>query len=206
MTAARHAPTRMDRVKPVLTITAALAVWLVTTPPAPASGSPKVGIAGGADASGHNYRWTITNNHSSPIVSVEFPHYHADLFFAPEGWGTETTALVNVGYKDAPGECIATVDSPAKGIANGRSQAFGMRIAPLPTRRGGGTVIVRFADGSSARVDSVELPRPERIGDKYLPLIGLGMIFLVWVVFRAVRGRGSPHAPACGTSPPPPAG
>ncbi|MGB2985820.1 MAG: hypothetical protein WBE26_08045 [Phycisphaerae bacterium] len=148
----------------------------------------KVTITGGADASGQNYTWTVTNKHTSPIVYVEFPHYHAGLFFAPKGWSTESTALVRVGYKDEPGVCIAKSDSPTAGISAGQSVTFRMGIAPLPTRRGKGTVRVRFADGTEAGVTGVELPQPEVIGDKYAPLIGLGAIFLVWMVVRTVRG------------------
>ena len=43
-------------------------------------------IEGEPDESGHNYQWTVTNQHDSPIVEIEFPHFRADLFTAPEGW------------------------------------------------------------------------------------------------------------------------
>ena len=58
----------------------------------------RVTIVGGADATGHRYTWTVTNEDTSPIVYVEFPHYRANLFFSPHGWSTdESTFLVNVG-------------------------------------------------------------------------------------------------------------
>ena len=40
----------------------------------------QVRITGGPDPSGHNYAWTVANEDTSPIVRVEFPHIHADLF------------------------------------------------------------------------------------------------------------------------------
>src|SRR5437868_3393823 len=43
------------------------------------------------DASGQNYAWIVTNNHTSPIVYVEFPHYHADTFHTPDGWDQKCT-------------------------------------------------------------------------------------------------------------------
>ncbi|UCC29594.1 MAG: hypothetical protein JSU86_15490 [Phycisphaerales bacterium] len=152
-----------------------------------AAEEPKVTIVGGADASGHNYSWTVTNEYTSPIVYLEFPHYHADLFFAPESWSTETTALVNVGSKDKPGVCIARAESPAVGILPGRALNFGMRVAPLPTRRGQGTVLVRFADGTESGIAGVGLPQPGSAWDEYASLIGLGTIFLLWIIFRARR-------------------
>ncbi len=160
---------------------------VAVVPPVTAADKPKVTITGGADASGQHYAWTVTNRHTSPIVYVEFPHYHADLFFAPENWSTKTTALVNVGYKDEPGVCIARVESPAAGIHLGGALDFGMRIAPLPTKRGKGTVLVRFADGTESGVAGVELPQPRGVWDKYASLIGLGAIFLLWIIFRARR-------------------
>ena len=160
---------------------------VAVVPPVTAADKPKVTITGGADASGQHYAWTVTNGHTSPIVYLEFPHYHADLFFAPENWSAETTALVNVGYKDEPGVCIARAESPVAGIHLGGALDFGMRIAPLPTKRGKGTVLVRFADGTESGVAGVELPQPRGVWDKYASLIGLGAIFLLWIIFRARR-------------------
>ena len=160
---------------------------MIAVSPAALADRPKVTIVGGADASGHNYSWTVTNGYTSPIVYVEFPHYHADLFFAPKSWSTETTALVNVGSKDEPGVCIARAESPAAGIPPGRALNFGMRVAPLPTRRGQGTVLIRFADGTESSVTGVGLPQPGSVWDEYASLIGLGTIFLLWIIFRARR-------------------
>ena len=163
--------------------------WLITAAYAVASDTPKVSITGGADTSGQNYTWTVTNHYASPIVFVEFPHYHAGVFFPPKGWESEATAIVEIGYKEEPGVCIGRTDSLDLAIDKGESGAFRMKIAPLPTRRGKGTVRVRFADRTEAAVAGVELPQQELIGDQYAPLIGLGVIFLVFVIVRTVRAK-----------------
>ena len=166
--------------------------WLLLAPPGMAADPPKVTITGGADASGHNYNWTVANETASPIVHLEFPHYHATLFFAPEGWSTECTFLVNVGVDDRPGICRAHVDSPASGIAPGRSAPFSMQVATRAVQRAGGEVTVRTADGAEIVITGVELPEPETTSDKYVSLVGLAAVLLVAVALQRGRGRGKP--------------
>ena len=155
-------------------------------PPASPDASD-VSIEGGPDNSGDNYSWTITNAHTSPIVYVEFPHYHATLFFAPDGWSTESTFLVNVHVKDSPGVCTARVNEGSTGIPQGRSGTFRMRIHKEGTRQGVETVLVRFADGSEIHVPGVQLAVPEAVSDRFGPLIGLGAIFLLLLAIQAGR-------------------
>jgi len=155
-------------------------------PPASAK-TPAVTIEGGPDDSGDNYSWTITHAHTSPIVYVEFPHYHATLFFAPDGWSTESTSLVNVHVKDIPGVCTARVKDGCTGILQGRSGTFRMRIHQAGTRQGVEKVLIRFADGSEIHVPGVQLAVPEAISDRFGPLIGLGAIFLLLLVIHAWR-------------------
>jgi hypothetical protein len=174
----------------VITQTIAIVVSLCLIRPAqPAVGSDEsaVTITGGADATGDGYAWTVVNNHTSPIVYVEFPHYHASLFLAPDGWSTDSTFLVNVGVEDRPGTCTARVGQPASGIKRGATGTFQMRVYQPGTRRGQGTVVVRFADGSEVQVSGVEMPTPEAMSDKYAPLIGLGAIFIIWLAIGAKR-------------------
>ncbi|MCH8991974.1 MAG: hypothetical protein IIA44_09540 [Acidobacteria bacterium] len=136
-----------------------------------------------------------------PIVFVEFPHYHGSLFFAPEGWNTECTFLVNVGVRDSPGVCTAFVDSAAVGIAPGRSARFNMRIDAAGAIRAGGEVFIRFADGTEAVVAGVELPQAETTGEKYVPLIGLGVMLLVVVIVQKRRTRSRAVKPRPAASP-----
>lgn len=151
--------------------------------------APQVTIEGGADATGHNYVWKITNQGGPAIIHVEFPHYHADLFFGPPGWSTKSTNLVNVGVKSPHGICAAMAESAADGITEGQSAEFKMRIAPARAPRGVGKVVVRFADDSEVVVADVELPVPPPAGDNYMSLIGLGAIFFVFLLIGAIRRR-----------------
>ncbi len=161
-----------------------LLIW-----PALTTANPIVFITGGADASGHTYTWQVRNGGAEPIVEVRFPHYRAGLFFPPQGWSNDCTALVHVGAKDEPGVCTARVAAPADGIAPGRFVAFSMQIAPAGAKRGPGEVTVRFADGRESRVAGVELPQQEGLGDKYVSLIALGGVFVVFVTAQVVRKR-----------------
>lgn len=170
---------------------------------------PQATITGGADPAGYSYTWTVTNKHTSPIVHVEFPHYHGALFFAPEDWSVECTFLVNVGVEDRPGVCTARnvlfAEAPAGFARNNTALGskpgsardtldFRMQVLLRGTRRGQGQVLVRFADGSEVYVAGVELPQREAVGDKYVPLIGLGLIFLIWVIARS-RSRAKRQTP-----------
>jgi len=152
-----------------------------------AAGGPPVVITGGADASGHIYTWQVNNGDDLPIVEVRFPHHRGVLFFPPAGWSSDCTALVHVGAKDEPGVCTSRAPAPAEGIAPGRAAAFSMQIAPAGAKRGQGEVAVRFADGNETRIAGVELPQREAAGDKYVSLIALGAVFVIFVTVRAVR-------------------
>jgi len=154
-----------------------------------------VTIVGGADASGHQYSWTMTNASASPIVEVRFPHYRASLFFAPDGWTTDCSAQVGIGGKDEPGVCTGRAGSSTGGIAVGRSAVFRMQIASAGAKRFPGNVTVRFADGTETTVGGVELPTREGAGDKYTSLAGLGTVFLVLVIVQARRRRRNQEKP-----------
>lgn len=155
------------------------------------AGDRLVEIDGGlADDTRQNYQWTVTNRHTSPIVCVEFPHYHADMFIVPEGWSTRgTTYLVNVGVPDKPGVCVARPEASHSGIPPGGARRFGMRIAASGALVGEGNVTVRFADGSATVVSGVVLPVPPPYNFKFLPLVGAAIIFVAWVMIRTIRDR-----------------
>lgn len=148
-----------------------------------------VEIDGGADQSRQSYEWLVTNHHSSPIVYIEFPHYHADTFTVPHRWKQESTFLVGVGVPDRPGVCIAHPEPPNTGIAAGGAQRFGMRIAAAGAPVGQGTVKVRFADGKEISVPGVSLPESPATDFKHLPLLGAALLFGGWVVVRTLRER-----------------
>jgi hypothetical protein len=154
------------------------------------AGPPLVEIKGGADETRHNYEWTVTNRHTSPITRIEFPHYHADAFVVPSGWSTEgTTFLVNVGVADKPGICVATVMPSHTGIPEGGRQEFRMRITASGALVGEGKVRIKFKDDSTTVVPGVVLPVPPPYDFKYLPLVGAALIFGLWVIIRTIRER-----------------
>lgn len=155
-----------------------------------AEDQPKVRIEGGADATGHDYRWTVTNQHTSPIVYIEFPHFRADLFTPPEGWTQECHHLVGLREsKTGLPMCSATADEGNPGIVRGQSATFQMRIAPKGAKRGRREVKIRFADGRTTIVAGVELPRPETAAERYTRLVGFGVLFVVFLLGRAVWTR-----------------
>ena len=149
-----------------------------------------VRIVGGPDITGHNYEWKVYNNSPSPIVYIEFPHWHADLFYGQTGWSIKgTTYLVHVGVPDLAGVCKATAESPANYIRPGGSAIFTMRISPKGADRGKGQVKVRFADGSERIIDGVELPRQPPQEYKFATLIALAVLFVGFVIFKTLRQR-----------------
>ena len=89
-------------------------------------GSPNVAISGGADDSGHNYSWTIKNEHDSPIIFVEFPQYKAGVGIPPHGWKSKLTNPRGLGGRT--GFFTSQVDTAADGIAPGESATFGLTV------------------------------------------------------------------------------
>jgi len=157
-----------------------------------AESAPPAAISSVVGDAGHTYTWTVTNQSDSPILYVAIPQYHGSLFFAPDGWDTsDSTYLVGVGVEDRPGRCVAKVTEGAAGILPGGHAVFRLQLTAGLARRGTGDAVVRFADGATATIPGVEIPQPESAGDKYITLIGLGLIFLVWLGARSVWKRRS---------------
>ncbi len=153
-----------------------------------ASPSP-VSVEGGPDGLGNAYHWTVSNNHTSLIVRVEIPHYRGSLFFAPKGWTSSCTNLVAVGARDATGVCTATATATGDGIAPGRSATFNLQLASGSVKRGSGEVVIGFADATTHKMSGVLVPVPETLGDRYIPLIGLGTILAAFVVIQVFKSR-----------------
>ena len=165
------------------------ATWLVPALGVAVDPPVAVTITGGSDASGQQYRWVVTNDDPSPIVTVEFPHFRASLFSVPDGWTRECTGLVGVGVKVERGVCTARAGVGQGGIVRGHSAAFEMQISAKGAQRRAGAVGIQFADGRKASILGVELPHPESSGDKLIPLVGLGTVVLIWIVLQALRNR-----------------
>lgn len=163
----------------------------------PAAGTPTVTITGGADASGHNYEWNITHDHAAPLIYVEIPQFRAGWHAPPDGWTGDLTHPRGIGGLD--GLFIAQAKSRENGISRGQVARFRLNIGAEGTPRGEGEVLLRFADGSEATV-LAEVPVKESAADQNISLIGLGLIFGVFLVVRAIRERRrsetAGHAPS----------
>lgn len=168
----------------VLACGAGLLVGVATAQPAP---DALATIAGGADPSGQQFEWVVTNHHVSPLVEITFPHYRADTFTAPQGWETDCTNLVNVGVADEPGTCTARAHDPQRAIQPLRQGTFSMRLARGGAPRGKARVQVRFADGQTATIAGVELPVPPSSFQRFAPVAGLGAILALVVATQVWR-------------------
>jgi hypothetical protein len=156
---------------------------------------PKVTIAGGVRPGNPQfYDWKVTNHYASPIVYIEFPHYHGDTFETSEGWAQEWKNKSALFSTDAPGWVRASVDDPARGIPPGGSTDFEMRLARAGALPRPGKVTVRFADGTELIVADVEVPSAHSFLEQNIMLFSLAAIFLIALAIH-LRRRRKPSAP-----------
>lgn len=153
---------------------------------ATASAQPQVTLTGGSDLSGHNYAWTITHQHSAPLVFVEIPHYRGDLFFAPDGWSTEIINQNSLDYK--PGKCIAKTMEQSGGLPRDQSAEFRLRINPAGALQKPGTILLRFADGAEVALPT-EVPGRQSSTEHYALPVSLAAIFVAYLVFGYFKKR-----------------
>ncbi len=156
---------------------------------ASALAQPQVTITGGADRSGQNYAWTVTHDHDSPMVSIEFPHYMADICNGPDGWTIQLT-----GFLGADGlEGICSAES-TEGLSRGVPLVFKLRVGPQGTPRGQGDVLVRFSDGTEVKVRAQVPIKPSFVAG-HLSLFGLGGVFVLLVLIRLLRRKKTDAPP-----------
>ncbi len=147
-------------------------------------------ITGGADQSGQNYAWTVTHDYDSPMVSVEFPHYMADLCNGPEGWTMRLTGFL--GANGRVGVCSA---ESTEGLPRGVPLVFNLRVGPRGTPRGEGDVVVRFSDGTEVKVRAQVPIKPSFVAG-HLSLFGLGGVLVLLVLIRLRRRNKTGATPA----------
>ncbi len=179
--------TRLTRKPSTVGFLSLLAV--MSAAPRAAADEVRAVITAVVDETGQNYGWTVTNRYYSPIVSIEFAHYKGHLLFAPEGWSVDCTNLFRIGWQDETGVCRATCDSPAAGIVGQRSEVFKMHVGDRGVAPGPGNFLVRFVSGESYTVTGVPLPARYEVEGKYASLLGLGSIFLLWLIYRWLSRR-----------------
>ncbi|MBI4579730.1 MAG: hypothetical protein HY718_08515 [Planctomycetes bacterium] len=161
--------------------------------------NPKVDIVGGADESGHNYQWQVTNRYSSRIVRVEFPQFGANMFTTPDTWrqGTQQEmSLVSENWNGKAGVCWAEPAGEYPGLPAGQTAVFKMQIYSRGALRGTGTARVKFADGTMAEIPNVELPQQGVGMGRDAALIGTGIIFAGFIIIHEYRRRRRGATPA----------
>ncbi|UCE61034.1 MAG: hypothetical protein JSU63_04640 [Phycisphaerales bacterium] len=162
---------------------------------------PQVGITGGVDETARNYTWIITHEHSSPLVRVVIPHYRASVFTAPEGW---TGALTErLGTHGRAGTLTIVADDQKRALVRGRSLEVTLSVIAEGTPRGQREVTLAFADGVETKV-VVEVPIKEPLSDRSVSLIGLGVIFAIFWIVRALKHKPSQAEPSTDSDSPPP--
>ncbi|MBI4719423.1 MAG: hypothetical protein HY763_16630 [Planctomycetes bacterium] len=162
-----------------------LCLAAVAAPGAGVHAAAEVTVTGGADQSARNYRWIISHDHAAAISQVEIPQYRAAWAKGPPGW---TADLQNArGGAGREGVCRFAAE-PGSELPRGREAVFEMGIVATGTPKGPGIISVGFADGTSVTV-AAEVPIKEPVSDRTASLIGLGVIFLVFVIARKSRRR-----------------
>lgn len=153
----------------------------------------QVVITGGADETEHAYTWQVRNRSTSRIVRIEFPQYAADTFNTPDEWSQGSQKemnLVNVGWNyNKSGLCWAVPKADYAGLAPGATATFGMRINAMGALKSTGTVRVKFADGTEAQVAGVELPTQPVKTSPWAALLGPGLIFIIFIIYRERRRK-----------------
>ncbi|MCG3131310.1 MAG: hypothetical protein FLDDKLPJ_02100 [Phycisphaerae bacterium] len=170
---------------------------------AAAQSPPPVAVEGGADPSGQVYAWRLVNRSDKPVARIAFPHFHADLFTPPSGWGQNCTYLVNQGVPDRPGVCEAV--APEDGWLPGATADITMRIAASGAVRAPGRITITFTDGGVAHVDGVELPHAPSHLERFVPLMAFGAVIAIVLIRRALRrvtNAAAPDARSTGGNPP----
>jgi hypothetical protein len=152
---------------------------------------PLATITGGRQDDG-SYNWLVTNNYDKPIVFVEFPQFHGDLFKPPENWEQELSPL----FAHDRGFCRASVRHPHDGILRNRTGTFWLRICADDAQTGHGDVLIRFADDRECIVPGVETPRPPKSSERLGGLAGFGLLIAAIVVIEVRRRRKARRAQA----------
>ena len=166
----------------------ALLGWLLLWAPVAAE-EPGVTITGGLRPDGSFYEWEIVNNSSLPVVSLEFPHYAADLFTPPKGWRSKSKFRELAGNEKDPWTCRAWVESPKDGIPPRGKVSVTMRVLMLESRPGRGVVKVGLADGKTLEIANVEIPSPPGYFERFGVLITLAILIGIVALIAARRQR-----------------
>ncbi len=155
-----------------------------------ASNADEVTVTGGRIPEATAFRWTLTNNSSTPIVDIEFPVFRIHKFDAPPGWQRRATGMIGTPGDDEPGTCRLWVETGAAGLAPGASITFEAGVPRETTNLGLGEMTIKFSDGRTIRVAGVELPvRPGFVARNFMMFGMSGILILAIALSRRRRRR-----------------
>lgn len=152
-----------------------------------------VTITGGQDVQNRFlWRWAVTNNGESPIVSMQFPHFRAkSLFYPKHGWTEEVTHRTGLGAKEENGVFILRTDDPSAAVQPGGTIEIGLEVGRRGAHGVPCAVVVTLADGRTIEIPRVDCPQQQAVLARNAKLIGLAAMFGVFVLYRYAKGRRS---------------
>ncbi len=134
------------------------------------------------------FRWTITNQADQPIVYFRAPRYLSETLMPPDGW----EATITTGENHGDNEVVFQARATGYGIYPGKSMTFEIR----DTRAERGTKLhkpatIRLSDGTELVIPETPCPGPEPEYLRQLPLIGLGVMFGLFLLWQVLRRKPS---------------
>ncbi len=166
-------------------------ILMLLAPNVVTGGEADVSVEGErSEANRFDYIWTVTNRSDKRITSLVVDHYYGKTVTPPKGWvRSNMTGNWGEGQPLEPGIIEFSVEEPLKAIGRGQTREFKVNIDRL--WRGAckrQTVTVGFDDGTTLEIPGVVCPSDEDWFKKNVSLVGLGVMFAVFVLWRIVFG------------------
>ncbi|NOX57878.1 MAG: hypothetical protein GXP29_03355 [Planctomycetes bacterium] len=141
-----------------------------------------------------DYIWTVTNHSDKRITMLRVDHYFGKTVTPPKGWvRTEMTGNRAEGQRLVPGIIEFQAETPRKGIGRNQEREFRVNVdvewRGLCSRR---TVTVGFDDGTTMDIPDVLCPSKESWLKQNVSLVGLGVMFALFVLGRMLFRKKNP--------------
>ena len=167
---------------------------------AAAFGDDDIVVVGRRGAGGaKEFVLTVTNRGARPITSVEHPHFLGLTPIAPDGWEeSRMTGNPTRHQKRAPGILEYRAKNAAAAIRKGQSVEFRLLLdvywpgvmVPMP-------VTIGLDDGTEIQVSGVACPYRVSYFRQYFPVIGLGVVFAIFILYKLIRGKRESQCDSC---------